>query len=305
MDLPGPFSDAMADYSKQLRMAPVAPPSRAKYLSRVRGFLAWLADSEALGDALNDGAARDWAVRDYRQDLKVVGKAAPTTINNTLAAIDDFYTRRGIGPAAARREDAPPRDAPRALSNQQARRFLRMVEQEPSMRNKVVALLPYYAGLRIGEVVGLDVDDVAISARKGQMRVLGKGRDGGKVRSVPIHAELRPRLQAWLTERHDWRGGAATPALLLNARGGRISDRYAREIIEGLGQLAGLDAERSEPFGPHVLRHTFGTQLVRGGVDLVTVAELMGDARLGTTRLYTLPTKADRDRALDALLTDG
>jgi site-specific recombinase XerD len=70
---------------------------------------------------------------------------------------------------------------------------------------------------------------------------------------------------------------------------GPISDRYAREIIEGLGRLAGLDAERSEPFGPHVLRHTFGTQLVRGGVDLVTLAELMGHARLETTRLYTLP----------------
>ena len=81
---------------------------------------------------MNDAAARDWAVRDYRRDLKVVRKAAATTINNTVAAIDDFYTRKGLGPAAARREDPPPRDAPRALSNQQARRFLRMVEQEPS-----------------------------------------------------------------------------------------------------------------------------------------------------------------------------
>jgi len=305
MDLPGPFSDAMADYPKQLRMAPLAPASRAKYLSRVRGYLVWLADSDASGDPLNDAAARDWAVRDYRRHLKVVRKAAATKINNTLAAFDDFYTRRGLGPAAARREDPPPRDAPRALSNQQARRFLRMVEQEPSTRNKVMALLPYYAGLRIGEVVGLDVDDIAISARKGQMRVLGKGRDGGKVRNVPIHAELRPLLQAWLTERHDWRGAPATPALLLNARGGRISDRYAREIIEGLGRLAGFEADRADRFGPHVLRHTFGTQLVRGGVDLVTVAELMSHARLETTRLYTLPTKADRDRALDALLTDG
>ena len=69
------------------------------------------------------------------------------------------------------------------------------------MRNRVLALLPYYAGLRISEVVGLDVDDVAISARKGQMRVLGKGRDGGKVRNVPIHAELRALLRSWLAER--------------------------------------------------------------------------------------------------------
>jgi hypothetical protein len=111
-DLSGASRDAMADYSKQLRMAPLAPVSRAKYLSRLRGFLAWLADSDASGDPLNDAAARDWAVRDYRRDLKVVRKAAPTTINNTLAAIDDFYTRRGLGPAAARRED-PRRRMPR------------------------------------------------------------------------------------------------------------------------------------------------------------------------------------------------
>lgn len=145
-------------------------------------------------------------------------------INNTLAAIDDFYTRRGLGPAAARREDPPPRDASRALSNQQARRFLRMVEQEPSMRNKVMALLPYYAGLRIGEVVGLDVDDIAISARKGQMRVLGKGRDGAKVRSVPIHAELRPRLQAWLGEAGAGHAADRTPPMRRDPTGRR--DRH-------------------------------------------------------------------------------
>ena len=125
------------------------------------GYLAWLAGSDPAGDPLNDPAARDWAVRDYRRNLKVARKAAPTTINNALAAIDDFCTRRGLGPAAGRREDPPPREAPRALSAQQSRRFLRVVEQEPLLRNKMLALLPYYAGLRIGEVVGLDVDDVA------------------------------------------------------------------------------------------------------------------------------------------------
>jgi integrase/recombinase XerC len=179
-----------------------------------------------------------------------------------------------------------------------------VVEQEPSLRNRVLALLPYYAGLRIGEVVGLDVGDVALSGRKGELRVMGKARDGGKLRTVPIHAELRPVLRAWLIERQGWPGAQATPALLLNARGGRISDRYGREIIEGLGRLAGLDVDHPETFGPHVLRHTFGTQLVRAGVDLVTVAELMGHARLDATRIYTLPAKTDPERALDALLTD-
>ena len=94
-----------AAYASQLLLAPLAPASRGKYVSWVRGYLGWLARSGAAGDPLGDPAARDWAVRDYRRHLKVVRKSAPTTINNTLAAIDDFYTRRGLGPAAAHRED--------------------------------------------------------------------------------------------------------------------------------------------------------------------------------------------------------
>jgi site-specific recombinase XerD len=219
-----------------------------------------------------------------------VRKAAPTTINNTLAALDDFFVRRGLGAADARREDLQQRDAPKALGEREMRRYLRAVEHEASARDRAVGLLPYYAGLRDSEVVGLDVGDVRLSARKGELRVLGKGSDGGKQRTLPVHAELRAALQAWLDERRRWPAANAGPALVLNSRG---------------GELAGLDDDPVDPFGPHVLRHTFGTQLVRAGVDLVTVAELMGHARLETTRIYTRPTAADRERALEALLTDG
>jgi integrase/recombinase XerC len=173
------------------------------------------------------------------------------------------------------------------------------------VRDRLVALLPYFAGLRDAEVVRLDVDDVRLSARKGELRVLGKGSDGGKPRTVPVHTALCPVVQAWLDERRSWSGAGDTPALLLNRRGGRLGDRSVRTIIERFGELAGLGDDPLEPFGPHVLRHTFGTQLVRAGIDLVTVAELMGHARLETTRIYSRPTKVDRERALDALLVDG
>jgi site-specific recombinase XerD len=294
----------LADYAAALVRAPLAPASRGKYLSRVRGFLAWLADAAVDGDPLADRAARDWAVRDYRAHMKAIRKSSPATINTTLAALGDFYQRCGLGAPAARREDVPQRDAPRAPGEREARRFLRAVEQEPSVRDRLVALLPYFAGLRDSEVVRLDVDDVRLSARKGELRVLGKGSDGGKHRTLPVHAELCAALQAWLGERSSWPAAGDTAALLLNRRGGRLGDRSVRAIIERLGELAGLGDDPLEPFGPHVLRHTFGTQLVRAGVDLVTVAELMGHARLETTRIYTRPTRADRERALDVLLVD-
>jgi integrase/recombinase XerC len=147
--------------------------------------------------------ARDWAVRDYRSHLITVAKRAPATINNnTLAAIDDFYTRRGLGPAAADRLDLPTQ-APRALDHKAALPWLRAIQAHPAPRDRVLALLPFYAGLRIAEAVALDIDDIELSARKGTLRVHGKGH---KIREVPIHPQLRADLRLWLDERPDWPG---------------------------------------------------------------------------------------------------
>jgi len=90
----------------------------------------------------------------------------------------------------------------------------------------------------------------------------------------------------------------------LERRGGQLSDRSARTIITELGEQVGLgDDPRGGGFGPHVLRHTFATQLLRGGADPVLVADLLGHASLGTLRLYTQPDDADRERALNLLTT--
>jgi len=207
--------------------------------------------------------------------------------NNTLAAVDDFYTRRGLDPARTRREQLP-RRAPKAVAHRAVLRYLRAVEHCGSTRDTVVALLPFYAGLRVGEVVGLDLDDVSLSSRKGSLRIRGKGRDGGKLRELPLNRpELRTALAAWLEQRPTWRGAADTGALLLNRRGGRLSDRSARTIITELAEHVLGGDPRGGGFGPHVLRHTFATQLLRGGADPVLVADLLGHASLDTVKIYT------------------
>lgn len=294
--------ELLAGYQTTLaRVTTLAASSQAKYVQRVRAFLDWLAATDVDGDPLNDPMAAKWAARDYRLHLKQ-RRASVSTINGALAAIDDFNTRRGLGKTELAREDTERRTAPKALSEGEARTYLRMVEANASPRDAVIALTPYYAGLRVEELVSLDVDDVQISARKGNLHVIGKGRDGGKPRDVSISAELRGVLSAWkYDERPSW-PGADTEALLLNTRGGRLSDRSAREIIVKYGKLARLGDD--EPFGPHVLRHTFGTQLVRDGVDLVAVAELMGHARIETTRLYSLPTEEDKAAIVERIKTD-
>ena len=288
---------ALADYQRALRAAPLAAETRRTYYSKVRGYLTWLAAANADGDPLTQPRARDWAVRDYRTHLVTVAKRAPRTINTALAAIDDFYTRRGLGPAATGRLNLPAQ-APRALDAKTALRWVRAIATHPAPRDRVLALLPLYAGLRVSETVALDTDDVRLSARKGNLRVRGKG---AAVRDLPIHPQLRTDLQTWLDERPGWPGAGTSPALLLNRRGRRLSVRGASDIIRGIAADANLEDEH---ITAHVGRHTFAATLVRGGTDLVTIADMLGHARLDTVRLYTHPSAADRERALNLLPHD-
>jgi site-specific recombinase XerD len=289
----------LTDYTAALEHAPVSAETRRTYASKVRQYLAWLAATDDLdGDPLTDPRARDWAVRDYRTWLltAAVPKRAPATVNNALAAIDDFYIRRGLGPAVAQRLDLPD-TAPRALDKRATLRWLRAVEACPSPRDRALAGIPLYAGARIAEVVRLDVSDVRLSARKGTLRLLGKG---DKPREVPAAPQLREDLRLWLQERADWPGVEDNPALFLNRRGGRLSVRGASSAIAGIAEAAALD----DPASAHVLRHTCATILVRGGTDLVIVAAILGHARLETTRAYSKPTEADYLRALELLPID-
>jgi site-specific recombinase XerD len=296
--LPAPYDVVHKRYAELLATAPLAAGTREEYASRVRCYLAWLAQAGAAlsvtGDPLTSPTCRDGAVRDYRIWLKTQCRS-PATVNNSLAALTDFYGRIGLGAPHARSEVLPLR-APVALDTRQTTRYLRAVEAHASPRDRAIALLPYYAGLRIGEVVALDLADLRLSVRRGEV-VVGKGRDGGRQRILPVHATLRTVLATWLEVRAGLFGADATTAVFLNHRGGRITGRAARTIITDLGAHAAL-TDAGEPFGPHTLRHTFATQMVRDGVDLVIVADLLGHTRLETTRLYTQPTAADRAAAL-------
>jgi integrase/recombinase XerC len=296
VDLPASQAAILDDYAEALRSAPLSDQTRRTYASKVRQYLAWLATADLEQDPLTSADGRDWAVRDYRTHLQTVLKRSPATVNNALAAVDDFYIRRGLGPASTARIEIPA-TAPRALDARAQLRYLRAVQACPSPRDQALALIPFYAGARISEIVALDIDDIARSARKGVLRILGKGE---RVRHIPIHPQLHAVISGWLAERVDWPGANDSPALFLNQRGQRLSVRGAHDIITGIGKTAGLDDETTV----HTLRHTFATTLVRGGTDLVIVAELLGHARLETTRIYTRPSAEDRTRALDLLLTD-
>jgi site-specific recombinase XerD len=209
-------------------------------------------------DPLADSARRDWAVRAYRAHLQGVAKRKPSIINTTLAAIADFYTRRGLGPPDVRRLELP-QTAPRALPPREATRWLRAAKGCLRPRDRLLSLILFYAGLRIGEAVALDVDDVRLSARKGLLIV--RSGKGDPYRELPVHPELRTNLAIWLDERPGWPGATTNPALFLNHRGGRLTTRGARNVLVALA----VEARIEEDFTSHVLRHYPDNRIIPTG----------------------------------------
>ncbi|HEV2450736.1 MAG TPA: tyrosine-type recombinase/integrase [Streptosporangiaceae bacterium] len=210
-------------------------------------------------------------------------------------AIDSFYTWLGLGsPRVDRGTAERRRTAPRALNEHEQRQLLRAAERR-GVRDHALVALALDTGLREAELAALDDADVPITARTGKVRVLGKG---GKVREVPLPARTRPLITNWREHRPGLRG-AQDPAPLFLARGGRrVSARTVDHVIRQAGRAAGLD------ISPHTLRHTYATGLVRAGYDLVLVASLLGHARVDTVRIYTLPTEADVQAAVDSITVD-
>jgi integrase/recombinase XerC len=142
-------------------------------------------------------------------------------------------------------------------------------------RDAAIFELLYGCGLRVGELSGLNLDDFDFGER--WVRVRGKGR---KERQVPFGSKCAAALERYLGARQ------AKPderALLVNHRGGRLSDRGARAIVKFYARLVSGD----DSVHPHSLRHAYATHLLSDGADLRSIQELLGHARLSTTQKYT------------------
>lgn len=303
--LPEGLQAVFAEYERSVAKpgGPLDADTVRVYVSRVRQYLAWLAaalaDHAVEGDPLTNADARDRAAGDYRTHLQTTAKRKPATINAHLTAVDDFYRRRGLGPAAAERADLPP-TTPRALDKHDQLRLLREADRAP-LRDRAIAYTAFYAGTRISETTSLDTDDVHRSAGKGHL-IVRYGKNGNH-REVPLHPKLRAVLEEWLRQRAGWKGADTSPALFLNRRGGRLSARSAYTVLRAIAAAADLPLGRDGVFTPRVLRHTAGTTMTLKGTDIVVVAELLGHS-VETARRYSLPTNEDRQKAIERLTVD-
>ena len=289
-------------YERWLARQPLADRTRDAYLAQVHGFVDWLAGSEHGGAALTEAHVRDWAARDYKRHVKASRRWSPASVNQALAGIDNFYRSLGLGRPDVPREDLA-QLAPRALEEGEQRAFLRAVEACPSARDRAMATVLFYTGVRLSELAALDVDDVSVSERRGRLRV--RSGKGDAYREVPLNSACRRALDEWTTARVDQLARhddetppADMPALWLSRAGTRMSSRAVDLVLRRLAADAHLE------LSAHTLRHTCVTNLIRSGADVVLVAEIAGHRRLDTTRRYSLPSQADKDAALEAVVVE-
>lgn len=216
-------------------------------------------------------------------------KNSPATIERKLAALRSFFKwliRRGIAKANPLEGISAPKKKKRLPKFLLIEEMLLLLDAPDSgnfsgSRDRAILELLYAGGIRVSELVSLDVDSVSLEEQL--LRVLGKG---GKERIVPFGNEARKSLVSYLMKRSEFlkrsRAGDQD-ALFLNRFGTRMSARSVARMIDKYVLKKAL----SRSISPHVLRHTFATHMLDGGADLRDIQELLGHSKLSTTQRYT------------------
>jgi len=208
------------------------------------------------------------------------------TIAHMLSAWRGLYTwlarHRGYSanPCLGLRAPKEAKPLPKALSPEAAGQLLDVpAETPPDLRDKAMFELAYSSGLRLAELISLDLAHADTIRHDAEVTVTGKG---GKTRSVPVGAKARAAIEAWLGSRA-LLARAGVPALFVGARGERIAAGVVRARLAQWAIRAGLPVH----VHPHVLRHSFATHVLQSSGDLRAVQEMLGHSSISTTQVYT------------------
>lgn len=265
----------------------------AAYESDLSQFLAFAAKHLAVELTNLEPRSLELAVvRAFMADLYKQGQARASVARklSALRAFGRYLKREGwieTDPSALAVAPRREQKVPAHLTVDEMSRLLEMPDTTTPLgrRDRAWLELFYASGLRLSELVGLDLEDVNLSAR--MVRVMGKG---GKERLVPFNASARQAIAAWLKDRHrlvgqqaKGKGQKAPDAVFVNSRGARLTGRSVQRFV------ARYVAACSTRFGisPHALRHSFATHLLSAGADLRAIQELLGHVQLSTTQRYT------------------
>ena len=240
---------------------------------------------------------------------------APLAVSSAARAViavrglHAFAVAQGLAGADPAREvppPSPPRRLPKAITVEDVELLLDAAGPGPDelsaeprlLRDRALLEFLYGTGARISEATGLDIDELQLGSDP-VVRLIGKG---GKHRVVPVGRYAVRALEAYLVRARPGlaaasRRASASPAVFLNARGGRLTRQGAWGVLHAAADRAGLATEAD--VSPHTLRHSFATHMLDGGADIRVIQELLGHASVTTTQVYTLIT-VDRLREVYA-----
>ena len=286
---PSPLRRRIDEFGRYIELTRnFSPRTVRSYASDLALFEAFLRQRWDPGSPLDPARLEPLAVRAFVAELHRRGHRK-SSIARRLSAVRSFgrwLKRRGIV------EESPAANLPTPKLEKRLPRHLTVDEafavvEAPDLttlggrRDRAILELLYATGIRVSELCGLDLDEIDLKGET--IRVLGKG---SKERIVPFGSKARAALEAWLPASVSLRprvaAGSAEP-VFLNLRGGRLTDRSVRRILDGCVRRVSLERKIS----PHVLRHSFATHLLGAGADLRSIQELLGHASLSTTQKYT------------------
>ncbi|ALR92781.1 MULTISPECIES: tyrosine recombinase XerC [Vibrio] len=244
---------------------------------------------ETMAQHLAEMGLKDWSQVDAGWVRQLAGKgmregmkaSSLATRLSSLRSFFDFLILRGeISANPAKGVSAPrkKRPLPKNLDVDEVSQLLEVNEDDPlAVRDRAMMELMYGAGLRLAELVGVDVRDVQL--RSGELRVIGKG---DKERKVPFSGMATEWVGKWLRVRGDL-AAPGEPALFVSKLGTRISHRSVQKRMAEWGQKQSVASHIS----PHKLRHSFATHMLESSNNLRAVQELLGHENISTTQIYT------------------
>lgn len=279
---------ALAGFLEHVRRSSLAKNTKDAYTHQGHDYTGWLAAHWANHpDAFQDHIGGEHAATEYKRHLLEIGRR-PSSIKQALAAVELLYQVNGLRIHVKRVREEQPGEPP-ALSEAQEGALKRAADRSRALDAAVVYLF-LQTGARLGELSRLLLTDIPLTARTGEVRLLGKG---DQVRYIRIPTEAHRRVKAWLAERDRMPAAQGSDKLWIG-RKGPMTESGIEKIIYRLAAITKI-----EGLSPHDLRHTFATRCRQKGMDLEVIRKVMGHAHLSTTARYIRAGQGEVDAEME------